>query len=85
VALSPIPNRALQPAANPTPPSDPRTAAQRAFFEGALAKVAPTAGASAQTESGTVQPAVTRLKDEREIPRQPERILRPGSIIDIKV
>ncbi len=89
MALTPIPGRTLPPTASPRPPADARAAAQRAFFEAALAKTttaaATQAAAPARAESRAVQPAVTRLQDETTIPPHPGRPLRPGSLIDIKV
>jgi hypothetical protein len=90
VALPPINGRANPPAANQQSVADPRAAAQRAFFNTALAKAGaasaaiPTA-APTRTEARAVQPAVTRLQNETQVPPHPGRILRPGSIIDIKV
>jgi hypothetical protein len=93
VALPPIPGRAPPPTASPQLPVDPRASAQRAFFQAALEKAGapapagrPVAAAGpARSEARAVQPAVTRLKDETTIPPHPGRLLRPGSLIDIKV
>jgi hypothetical protein len=90
VALPPINGRATPQAANPQPVADPRAAAQRAFFNTALAKAGAAAAATptaapTRPETRAVQPAVTRLQNETEVPPHPGRILRPGSIIDIKV
>lgn len=78
--------------ARTTPANGARTAAQRAFFDAALNKAgAPTAPQAttaprAAGASNPVQPAVTRLRAETTIPQEaPTRILRPGSLIDIKV
>lgn len=80
--------------ARTTPANGARMAAQRAFFDTALSKAgAPTAPqattaprAAAAAASNPVQPAVTRLRAETTIPQEaPTRILRPGSLIDIKV
>jgi len=63
-----------------------RAAAQRAFFQAALGGPAPqaTAAPAATTTTPTVfaQP-VQRLPDPAAPP--PNRILRPGSLLDIKV
>jgi len=62
-----------------------RTAAQRAFFQAALTgQAAPQPAASSATTTPTVfaQP-VQRLPDPAAEP--PTRILRPGSLLDIKV
>jgi hypothetical protein len=93
LALPPITGRPIQPQANPQAPAgDARSAAQRAFFQTALVKagapVAPTApapSAPVTTTARAVQPGVTRLKDETTVPPHPGRILRPGSLVDIKV
>jgi hypothetical protein len=95
VALPPIDGKAPLPAASPRPAEAARAAAQRAFFNTALAKAgapaaptapnAPVAAAPARADSRAVQPAVTRLRDETTVPPHPGRILRPGSLIDIKV
>ena len=93
MALPPITGRPIQPQANPqSPASDARTAAQRAFFQTALVKAgapvvpaAPTQATPAPTSARAVQPGVTRLKDETTVPPHPGRILRPGSLVDIKV
>jgi hypothetical protein len=85
LALPPLPTRAAQtPAATPRPASDARAAAQRAFFDAALAKsgvTAPTAG----PQSRALQPATTRLTDETPVRPHPDRPLRPGSLVDITV
>jgi hypothetical protein len=66
---------------------DPRTAAQRAFFDQALgqqtAQPQRTAAASGQTPAIAVT-RVETLRDTSEAAR-PTRILRPGSLLDIKV
>jgi hypothetical protein len=93
VALPPISGRAPPPPNGPQPSVDPRLAAQRAFFQAALAKAgapdavakAPVIATPARTQSRAIQPAATPLQDERVTPPHPGRILRPGSLIDIKV
>jgi hypothetical protein len=63
-------------------------AAQRAFFDAALNKAgAPAAPVATQRVQAAPQPAVTRLRAEtvQTPPEQPTRILRPGSLLDIKV
>jgi len=81
-----------------TPPAsggagNARTAAQRAFFEAALGKAgAPTAQPQA-TQAPAVrvetapQPAAQRVRNEffQTPTEQPQKILRPGSLLDIKV
>jgi hypothetical protein len=59
------------PATRPQPAPDVR-AAQRAFF---------AAATEAQTQAEPTRPAPAQRADQPE----PERYLRPGSIIDIKV
>lgn len=90
----PFPN--ALPAAPQGAPSAPRSAAQKAFFEAALGRAAP-AQAPAQTQAPTkaaapaaaIQPHATPV---REVPLQvrpgdepPQKILRPGSLLDIRV
>ena len=80
-----------------TPPAsgsagNARTAAQRAFFEAALGKAgaptaqpqpAPTPAVRAETMP---QPAAQRVRTEFVQPTEPpQKILRPGSLLDIKV
>ena len=65
-------------------------AAQRAFFQAALGKVdAPPAAspvAPLQTARAEPQRAVFRAHAEPvAIPAKPNRIVRPGSLVDIKV
>jgi hypothetical protein len=92
VALPPINGKAPPPAAVPKPAEAARAAAQRAFFNNALAKAGapavpakPVAAAPVRAERRAVQRAVTRLQDETTVPPHPGRDLRPGSLIDIKV
>lgn len=90
----PFPN-ALPAAPQGTQPQQ-RSAAQKAFFEAALGRAAPAQG-SAQTQVPTktaapaaaIQPHATPV---REVPLQvrpgdepPQKILRPGSLLDIRV
>jgi hypothetical protein len=78
-----------------TPPAsggagNARTAAQRAFFEAALGKTAapqgrPTPAPAVRAET-VPQPAAQRVRTEFVQPtEQPQKILRPGSLLDIKV
>lgn len=97
MALPPINGRPSQlPATTAPGTSDARSAAQRAFFQAALNKAGAAAPTSAPVRtaapqaaapaSRAVQPAVTRVTNETLAQQpQPTRILRPGSIIDIKV
>lgn len=72
-----------QPAAAPT--STPaRTAAQRAFFDAALGRAAaPSAPVPA---AAPVTPAPQRTVQTANLPEEPpKKILRPGSLLDIRV
>lgn len=70
-------------AAQPAQPASPaRSAAQRAFFEQALGR----AGAPAPQAAVQPSPAQPAAPARMRIPdAPPEKILRPGSLIDIKV
>ena len=87
----PRPGSTPQLPARTSPASGARTAAQKAFFEAALTKAGAPAAAppAARVQSATVQPRVTRLRAETVQPTapsgEPGRILRPGSLLDIKV
>ena len=77
-------------AAQSRPVSEARVAAQRAFFQTALGKVDATQAAQPaaplQTARAAPQPPVFRAQSEPVvIPARPERIVRPGSLVDIKV
>lgn len=65
-----------------------KTAAARAFFEAALGQSQPTAATSAAAPTTEAQ-AQTQAPVVRAAPAasgdQPTRILRPGSLIDIRV
>ena len=66
------PNQGVQPSRNP---------GQRAFFEAALGKTAPQAApAMAAPAAAPVQKIPTSLPVD-----PPEKILRPGSLLDIRV
>ncbi len=76
--------------AQPRPVSEARAAAQRAFFQAALGKVeAPQAARPAaplQTARAAPQAPIFRAHAEPvPIPAKPDRIVRPGSLVDIKV
>ena len=74
--------------ARPAAPGAARAAAQKAFFEAALNKAgAPVAATAptAQARTTAIKPAITRLRAERIDPEPPNRTLRPGSLLDIKV
>jgi len=76
--LNPI--RPNLPSAQPTParPAAEARAAQRAFFEAALGKAEAVAAPRAQIPAVKITPIQTDAP-------APQRILRPGSLIDIKV
>ena len=76
--------------ATPTPPA--RSAAQRAFFDAALTKagaVVTPAPVTRPQAASQIQPAAQPLRAERIVinmpDEPPQRILRPGSLLDIKV
>jgi len=75
--------------AAPRPVSDARAAAQRAFFQAALGKVEVPRAAepAARVARPTVQaaPAARASFEPVTIPARPERLMRPGSLVDIKV
>ncbi len=66
-----VPGQAVQPSRNP---------GQRAFFEAALGETAP------QAAPAVAAPAAPTHKIPTSLPAEPpERILRPGSLLDIRV
>ena len=66
-----VPSQGVQPARNP---------GQRAFFEAAMGKTAAT------SVQGVAAAAVPAQKIPTNLPADPpERILRPGSLLDIRV
>ena len=72
------------------PVTDARAAAQKAFFQAALGKVETPqtirAAAPIQTARAAPQAPVFRAVSEPvAIPAKPDRIVRPGSLVDIKV
>ena len=81
--MNPIRPAGLTPTSVPQRAADPaRLAAQRAFFEAALGKAAPAATAVAAPAAQAAAP-VQRTPDAGAA--KPERILRPGSLLDIRV
>jgi hypothetical protein len=73
-------------AAQPTRPETGRLAAQKAFFDLALGKSAAPAQApvaAAPNPARTVPAAAQRVPDAGL--EKPEKILRPGSLLDIRV
>ena len=89
--MTPVrPTGASIPAAAPSPVDAARLAAQKAFFDAALgrapgaAQPAPTA--QVQTAAVAPRPAsqhINRVPDPGDAP--PARILRPGSLLDIRI
>ena len=72
----------------PLPVAQPRVrpearAAQRAFFQAVNGPAGPAAAAPRPTEP--VRPVAAATKPATEQPAQPQRYLRPGSLLDIKV
>jgi len=61
--------------------TDARLTAQKAFFQAARAGQAPAAASAAPTASATPAKAVTPTTADA----PPDRLPRPGSIIDIRV
>lgn len=66
-----------------------KSAAQRAFFEQALGKAAGST-ASAPAQATPVQPPVVHATPVQRMPTSqptdaPQKILRPGSLLDIRV
>ncbi|HEX5378813.1 MAG TPA: hypothetical protein VFW47_09575 [Phenylobacterium sp.] len=73
----------------PARPDAARNAAQRAFFDAAFGK-APGAAAAPQTAQAAPAAPATTFPSAQRIPTSlpadpPTRILRPGSLLDIKV
>ena len=75
--MLPIRTTPQLPAAAPARPE--ARSAQRAFFQAAVDRAAPTASAEPVRSVAAMQ-RVPREGDPR-----PERLLRPGSLLDIKV
>ena len=84
--MNPIrPNYPL-PVAQPRPVRPEARAAQRAFFEAAVNRAAATAPAASTAPVDPVRPAAAASRTVRdETQPQPQRYLRPGSLLDIKV
>ena len=84
--MNPVRPNMLPPGAQPGQPQRPadaaRAAAQRAFFEAAMGKTAAPA-ASAPAPPAQVAAPVQRTADPAA--GKPEKILRPGSLLDIRV
>lgn len=68
----------------PSAPASGARAAQRAFFDAALQQTTSVAQTRRAVEPPprAVQPKTTALRAE---PPEPGRLLRPGSLLDIKV
>jgi hypothetical protein len=86
--LSPIRPTYQLPVAQPRPVRPETRAAQRAFFEAAINQPTPTRGAAASASAAAepIQAAAAAGRATREpLDGQPQRYLRPGSLVDIKV
>ena len=85
MALSPISAGLPVPSTRPTTParSEAAIAAQRAFFQAALSQ---TQAVAPVTAAPTPPRPVTRVIPSRAADDEPpERFMRPGSLLDIKV
>jgi hypothetical protein len=80
--LSPIRPNFQLPVAQPRPVRPEARAAQRAFFEAAVNRAPASAPASA---AEPVRPVAAAARTTSEPGAQPQRYLRPGSLLDIKV
>jgi hypothetical protein len=92
--VTPIRPSLTPPTASPAGPV--RTAAQRAFFDAAMGRAAPTAAATPAIQTPAVQaapvapvraamPAPQPAANPTPDPGEPVRYRRPGSLLDIKV
>jgi len=82
--LNPIrPNFPL-PVAQPRPVRPEARAAQRAFFEAAVNRAAAPAASASAAPADPVRPVAAAARTTRD-ETQPQRYLRPGSLLDIKV
>jgi hypothetical protein len=88
------PNAFPTPAAQPSPSDAARSAAQRAFFDAAMgrsgapaATAAPAAPAAAAPLTAIFRPATAPRAEIRPSAdaEPPAKILRPGSLLDIRV
>ena len=86
--MNPIrPNFPL-PVAQPRPVRPEARAAQRAFFDAVhrpTGPATPAAAAAARTSNEPVRPVAAATRGAPDPQAQPERYLRPGSLLDIKV
>jgi hypothetical protein len=81
--VNPIRPNGLPQTSVPQRPADPaRLAAQRAFFEAALGK-APAAATAVAARPAQAAAPLQRTPDPASA--KPEKILRPGSLLDIRV
>lgn len=90
---------AIRPPFPPPTPAAPqgvqgqaRNAAQKAFFEAALGRAAPPQAPTQTTRTAQTAEVQVRATPVREIPQPvrgtdeaPQKILRPGSLLDIRV
>jgi hypothetical protein len=91
--VTPIrPNAFPTPGVQPSPADAARTAAQRAFFDAAMgrsAAPAPSAAAAAAAPVGVFTPSAAPVQRAEIRPAAdaapPTKMLRPGSLLDIRV
>ncbi|MGZ6015519.1 MAG: hypothetical protein ACXWKO_11600 [Phenylobacterium sp.] len=94
--MTPIrPNAFPTPAAQPSPADAARAAAQRAFFDAAMGRSAAPASTAAPTATAAATPTAAFTPSAAPVQRAeirpaadaepPTRLLRPGSLLDIRV
>lgn len=81
---------AFPPIRTPEPPRNPaatgdsaKLAAQRAFFQAALGQAAPAAAPQKISEPSAARVSAAKMPDPTA--EKPQKILRPGSLLDIRV
>jgi len=72
-----------QPPQTPGPARDTRSAAQKAFFDLAMGKAAAAPQAAPSAAPSATPAALQRIPDTDA--EKPQKILRPGSLLDIRV
>lgn len=83
--MNPIRPQTPFPPQTPAPANTARTAAQRAFFQAAMGEAqAPAKAAAAPAEPAREAVRVQTVRAETPA-EPPTRILRPGSLLDIRV
>jgi hypothetical protein len=69
-----------------TPPARPASDARAAFFQAVKGAAATTPATAAQPQARRTLPTPAAIPVQATIePNPPQRVLRPGSIVDIKV